>query len=578
MRSFVRSFVCLLVCLSVCLSACSPALAAGTTDSMISYGNNDSEIVPFTFEDSEFQYMHSSSLYNLATYQTVSDLSSVGTPTSGWIIYDPSNFVNSSRITSYDGQQFSNFDKSNLRLKHRFQFFVLNDAPVDSVLVASGETLSMTLVNVMDYISQNIDGVNSYYGFYPGHLDFAEIIWYGWNSPTGLNSPIVQRVNPSSFELLDSGFCSLQLSNLSVPYRYVVGFSIDLYFNIPLDYFDVMTQPFFLEAYYGQTSVTERQGALYLNVTGYPNSDTSANTQNAINNVNNTVQSGFNSTIASIQGMQQGLAQLSSAVEQQTNQMITSITQNAQQLIGSVTTLQNNIRDYFGLLEDTVESQVTQINQTITQTSTEIKQSISDVGSKVEQGFVDTGQKIDKVDESVQEVKDSVDSLPAKIKNVLLELFIPPEEELTAFYDKFSALMSSKLGFIWQVIDDILLGLFRTLMNGFTDPQTTITIPAVSLPFPGASMSLWPEMTFPIIPPGLEFLATFTKRLSDLVMVLLVINRALDFRNTFFEYYTAAAPVGEQIANEYFAEQDRKAANRAYYQKRANFAKARGRR
>lgn len=564
MCSFVRSFVCLLVCLSICLSACSPALAAGTTDSMIGYDSDDAQgtIVPMSAVDNL-------SMISKLWYWDGLELTTTNAIPSGAIypFQQPysvlwGNLPYSSESSSVNGVQFMwDFTADNIL----FTGFGDYTVQINGLYAA----LNVPRSDGSGHYGYLINGINK-----PVHL---QIFTYDEND-TIINyySPPMSAVMPS-FSGNNSSFglkFNIPANNRKNIHRMSVYITFEFDAFVKAGIIPDLDVDSITRVGVGQF------GGITFATTPTPGSGSSTTeaTQDAINNVNNTVQSGFNSTIASIQGMQQGLAQLSSAVEQQTNQMITSITQNAQQLIGSVTTLQNNIRDYFGLLEDTVESQVTQINQTITQTSTEIKQSISDVGSKVEQGFVDTGQKIDKVDESVQEVKDSVDSLPAKIKNVLLELFIPPEAELTAFYDKFSALMSSKLGFIWQVIDDILLGLFRTLMDGFTDPQTTITIPAVSLPFPGASMSLWPEMTFPIIPPGLEFLATFTKRLSDVVMVLLVINRALDFRNTFFEYYTAAAPVGEQIANEYFAEQDRKAANRAYYQRRANFAKARGRR
>lgn len=556
MRSFVRSFVCLLVCLSVCLSICSPALAAGTTDSMIDF-------MPYAAPSFSAKFGPIS--YNVAT----DSITNLGTKSVSGPNLGPSpNYYKSADLSFSTVSPYYGFT---------VQLSDLSLGASDSLRV---------LLNRFSVFSAFWDADNA--KFWPA-LDmsvaspFTCYATYTW-SGTGYRPP-ANDSDPGSWMTISNQSGRTDVGFLATNNDLIGNDDFGADYNRPLSDIE-MSLSFDIPATYTKNGYTyEVRSANIQSVNIYCVFNYTPNvlldTAGYLSDLGILSFYGFNFYVrptfynAYGRDMINVLVSNGGSGSDVTGGLIAGVQQSIGKLNQTVTTEINEVKQEIVKGAETVKNEIQNQTQKVEQGFTSVTDKMDDNITKVEEGFTAV---TDGIKEQTTEVKESVDSLPEKFRELFLELFIPPEEELTAFYDKFSALMSSKLGFIWQVIDDILLGLFRTLMNGFTDPQTTITIPAVSLPFPGANMSLWPEMTFPIIPPGLEFLATFTKRLSDVVMVLLVINRALDFRNTFFEYYTAAAPVGEQIANEYFAEQDRKAANRAYYQKRANFAKARGRR
>ena len=566
MRSFVRLFVCLLVCLSVCLSICSPALAASTTGSMISYSTVRS-VDSATVKAAGVFYNSKTGSYTVGNYNgndltdyTISQFDSYVVTASIDRNYDSGTPYYGIRYNitdlNIDAASILSLDINGLIF---FSNLVSDDSSQSTVWPA---LLPSTTSPYKAYVTYTWSGS----GYMPPKTEEGSGSWISISNQSGTSDVSVTYDNEW---FLPADFGSSIMYRPSADYRYSMSFDIpDTYTKNGYTY-DVMSAsvdscvvtvvyPYTVNTMYANF---DKDLSLY----GYDRVNIDGNYMRWYPIFNYS----FGNSIAILS------TSSGQSVTNQVGGMIGQVNQSIGKLNQTVTTEINGVKQEIVKGAETVKNEIQNQTQKVEQGFTSVTDKMDENITKVEEGFTAV---TDGIKEQTTEVKESVDSLPEKFKELFLELFIPPEEELTAFYDEFSVLMSSKLGFIWQVIDDILLGLFRTLMDGFTDPQTTITIPAVSLPFPGANMSLWPEMTFPIIPPGLEFLATFTKRLSDVVMVLLVINRALDFRNTFFEYYTAAAPVGEQIANEYFAEQDRKAANRAYYQRRANFAKARGRR
>lgn len=117
----------------------------------------------------------------------------------------------------------------------------------------------------------------------------------------------------------------------------------------------------------------------------------------------------------------------------------------------------------------------------------------------------------------ITNVFNAILELPSKIMDGITSLFVPSSDDLSGIYDDFEALMSSKLGAIWEVFD-IVFGIFEGLST--SAETSTITFPGISLDLAGATFDFGPYEVA-IWPAGMEGIQDSVRLATTTVLVVL---------------------------------------------------------
>lgn len=121
-------------------------------------------------------------------------------------------------------------------------------------------------------------------------------------------------------------------------------------------------------------------------------------------------------------------------------------------------------------------------------------------------------------------VFDAIVDLPNKIQDMLIGLIVPDSDTMASKYSEFSELLEEKLGVIYQ-IPMMLFDFFDTIVNAATTPQSSLTLPAFTLPWiDGSTLTVWNSMEYKIIPDGLEVLSDLIKTVTSMTVVVLTFN------------------------------------------------------
>lgn len=125
----------------------------------------------------------------------------------------------------------------------------------------------------------------------------------------------------------------------------------------------------------------------------------------------------------------------------------------------------------------------------------------------------------------LKNVYDSIVNLPSKlwglISDGLKSLFVPSEEYLTQFKNDMDALLSEKLGAIYQVVNLLTEGWDRIQAN---DSTNTIDFPQVTIPLPDNNEFTFGGQTVAIVPEGFDFLVTAIKLIVGICCTILFVN------------------------------------------------------
>lgn len=129
----------------------------------------------------------------------------------------------------------------------------------------------------------------------------------------------------------------------------------------------------------------------------------------------------------------------------------------------------------------------------------------------------------------VQGIIDSLTDLPSKIgdaiSNAIIEplknLFIPSDEFIESYFNRWKELLSDRLGAVWQVVDITFESWEKV---GEADQLNTIQIPSVTIPLPDENEFTFGGYEVEIVPKGLEALATACKLITGIVCTFLFIN------------------------------------------------------
>lgn len=123
-----------------------------------------------------------------------------------------------------------------------------------------------------------------------------------------------------------------------------------------------------------------------------------------------------------------------------------------------------------------------------------------------------------------------------KVKDVIVSLFVPTSDGLSASFDGLKNMAESKLGFVYTGFS-MVYDLLNSIVTGVVEPMETLTLPRLVIPFrhiDGGEFVLWEEMTFDIVPNGMEVLQNLCKLVTSLVLVWLTMRRCLNYFKDFF--------------------------------------------
>lgn len=139
----------------------------------------------------------------------------------------------------------------------------------------------------------------------------------------------------------------------------------------------------------------------------------------------------------------------------------------------------------------------------------------------------------------LKQILNAILSLPQKIADLVIDglktLFIPSSENIMSTFDGLKTMAESKLGFLYTMFS-MVYDLLNSIVSGVTNPMQTLTIPAFSLPWiDGTSLVIWNEMTFDIMPQGLEILKNLVKLLTSLVLITATITHCVHYFRDFFK-------------------------------------------
>ena len=140
---------------------------------------------------------------------------------------------------------------------------------------------------------------------------------------------------------------------------------------------------------------------------------------------------------------------------------------------------------------------------------------------KLGDGFSALGDKLTNVFNSIVE-------LPQKLWNLISDglksLFVPSEESMTAYKDKWDELLSSRLGPVYQVCD-IVTNSWSAI--GEADTTDTIYFPSATINLPQDAQFTFGGYDVKIVPEGFDVLIQAIKLIVGIVCTLAFINGML---------------------------------------------------
>ena len=187
----------------------------------------------------------------------------------------------------------------------------------------------------------------------------------------------------------------------------------------------------------------------------------------------------------------------------------------------SISNVQRSLTTGFSEVKQTISKGAADVkNEISTQTKT-LTDKLTDVKDGIVQGVTELKET---TEQGFEDVVQGITDLPDKIQEMLTEFIVPDEDAVADKMTDFQDLAEEKLGIIYQV-PEMLFDAVNALVNGATNPQTTMTFPAFSLPWiDGSQLRVWDSQQFEIIPSGLENLRDLIQTVTSMVFVIMTFN------------------------------------------------------
>ena len=135
---------------------------------------------------------------------------------------------------------------------------------------------------------------------------------------------------------------------------------------------------------------------------------------------------------------------------------------------------------------------------------------LEDISGSVQEGFNKVETEIKSLPEKIWE----------KISNGLKSLFVPSEESMTAYKDKWDELLASRFGAVYQVVN-IMTDSWDGIMQA--DQTDTINFPQASINFSGTPFTFG-GYDVKIVPDGFGVLVTAIKSIVAIVCTVAFVN------------------------------------------------------
>lgn len=131
----------------------------------------------------------------------------------------------------------------------------------------------------------------------------------------------------------------------------------------------------------------------------------------------------------------------------------------------------------------------------------------------------------DTTKEGFSNLVQGITELPQKIwsfiENGLKDLFVPDEEYLTTYKDKWDLLLENKFGAVYQVVN-VTLDSWDKIQE--TDETNTIELPMVTIPLSAGQQFTFGGNQVQIVPSGFEWIVEIIKGLVAGLCTILFIN------------------------------------------------------
>lgn len=131
----------------------------------------------------------------------------------------------------------------------------------------------------------------------------------------------------------------------------------------------------------------------------------------------------------------------------------------------------------------------------------------------------------DSLSEGFNNMVQSITELPQNIwsliENGLKALFVPDEQYMVVYKDKWEISLSHKLGAVYQVVDVTLESWDRISVS---DEANIVKMPEVSIPLPEGNSFSFGGYDVLIVPTGFEGLASTCKMIAGIVCTILFVN------------------------------------------------------
>lgn len=131
----------------------------------------------------------------------------------------------------------------------------------------------------------------------------------------------------------------------------------------------------------------------------------------------------------------------------------------------------------------------------------------------------------DNLAQKLQSVVDTITNLPSKIwefiENGLKSLFIPDDDFITGYKERFLDLLSEKFGAVYQVVE-MTFGAWEDIT--LADLTDTIEMPEVTIDLPEDNTFSFGGMDVKIVPQGFEFIVDTLKLIVGIACSFLFVN------------------------------------------------------
>lgn len=192
------------------------------------------------------------------------------------------------------------------------------------------------------------------------------------------------------------------------------------------------------------------------------------------------------------------------------NNIVTLSTTGGQSVTNQVGGMIGQVQQSIGKLGQTINQGFTDVKNTITQGAAQVGDKIDSQTTEIKKGFAD--------------IIKGITDLPDKIGEMLQGLIVPDGDKIGGKFEEVKDMAEEKLGIIYQA-PEMVFQMADAVTSGVTNPQNTMTLPQFDIIVPEeGTFTVWQEYEFEIMPDELSVIADAIKTITSLICVIAMIN------------------------------------------------------